>query len=206
LRLRGFALKIKAVSFYPPKIDERFAAPRRAGKAARTNSVGTGASFICGSFARFYMEIDPATKEIRDARYKTSGCGYAIAAAEVLTKQIVGRRLTDLHGLDHSEFLGAIENVLGDFPAAKRHCAEICFDALQAALTDFRALLVEEFAGEKALICTCFGVSEETVQTVISENQAASIEEVGALCNAGAGCGSCRFLIQELLDIHELEN
>jgi len=192
------------VKFYPDKINALFSAPKRSGKAAKTNAVGTGASFACGSFVRVFLEIDLQTKEIREAKYKTNGCGFAIAAAEVLAEKIVGRKLTELHGLNHAEFLGEIENELGEFSADRRHCAEICFDALQAAFGDFRALQIEEFAGEKALICTCFGISEDTIQSIINENQAETVEEIGDLCNAGTGCGSCRFLIQELIDIHEL--
>ncbi len=191
------------MSFYPDKINKYFAAPKRAGKAARTNAVGTGASFVCGSFARVFLEIDAATKEIRDARYKTNGCGFAIAAAEVLTQMIVGQKLTDLHGLVHAELRGQIETELGEFPAGRATCAEICFDALQSALANFRVLQLEEFAGEKALICTCFGISEETIEKVIAETNAETVEEVGALCHAGTGCGSCRFLIQELIDARD---
>ncbi len=194
------------MSFYPPKISELFSAPKRSGKAAETNAVGTGASFVCGSFVRVFLEIDLPTKEIREAKYQTNGCGFAIASAEVLTEKIVGRKLTELHGLNHAEFLGEIESELGAFSADRRHCTEICFDALQAALIDFRALQIEEFAGEKALICTCFGISEDTIQSIINEKRAETVEEIGDACNAGTGCGSCRFLIQELIDIHELEN
>ena len=205
MRLRGFALKIKSVSLYPPKIRELFSAPQKAGKAARANAVGTGASFVCGAFARFYLEIDAPTREIRDARYKTNGCGFVFAVAELLAAKIVGQQLTGLHGLNHAGLLAEIEAELGALPANRRHCAEICFDALQAAFGDFRALQIEEFAGEKALICTCFGISEETVQMVIAENRAETVEDVGDVCNAGTGCGACRFLIQELIDTRGLE-
>jgi len=207
LRLCVFAppaLKIKGVSFYPDKISRLFSAPQRAGKAARTNAVGTGASFVCGTFVRIYLEIDAPTREIREARYKTNGCGFAIAAAECLTKKIVGQRLTELHGLNHAELLGEIEGVLGRFPADRTHCAELCFDALKGAFGDFRALQIEEFTGEKALICTCFGVSEETIQSLISEHKAETVEQIGEACHAGTGCGSCRFLIQELIDIQDV--
>ena len=193
------------MKFYPDKVNERFHAPKHTGKAAKTNAVGTGVSFICGSFVRFYLEIDWRTKEIREAKYKTNGCGFAIASAEVLTEKIVGQKLTELHGLDHAEIFRQIENELGEFPVDRKHCAAIGFDALQAAFGDFRSLQLEEFTGEKALICTCFGISEETIQLVIIENHAEAVEEVGRICNAGTGCGSCRFLIQELIDIHELE-
>lgn len=194
------------MTFYPSKINALFNAPRRAAQAARANAVGTGASFVCGCFVRVFLEIEPETKEIRAARYRTNGCGYTIAAAESLTEKIEGRRLTELHGLDHAELAAGIDSELGRFPAERAHCAALCFDALQGALGDFRALQIEEFAGEKALICTCFGVSEETIQRMIAARQAETVEEVGDLSNAGTGCGSCRFLIQELIDVHELEN
>ena len=189
------------MSFYPDKISKLFSAPQRSGKAARANAVGTGASFVCGCYVRIFLEIEPETKEIRDARYQTNGCGYAIAAAEKLTEKITGERLTEFHGLDHGEITARIEGELERFPAGRAHCAELCFDALAGALGDFRALQIEEFTGEKALICTCFGVSEETILQIISEQHAETVDDVGDACHAGTGCGSCRFLIQELIDM-----
>ncbi|MBS1796271.1 MAG: iron-sulfur cluster assembly scaffold protein [Acidobacteria bacterium] len=191
------------MSIYPPKIDARFAAPQRAGNPAHSDAAGTGAGIVCGSFAGVYLEIDPATKEIRAARYRTNGCGFAIAAAEVLAENLAGRRLTELHGLNRAGLRAEIEAALGEFPAARRHCAEMFYDALEAALRDYRARRLEEFAGEKALICTCFGVSEETIERLIEKTGATEVEEIGALSNAGTGCGACRFLIREMLDLRE---
>lgn len=194
------------MSFYPEKISERFYKTKRAGKPEKTNAFGTGASFSCGTFVRFFLEIDAETKEIKDAKYKSNACGFTIAAAEVLTEKICGRKLTELHGLENEELKAEIENALGIFPADRVHCAAICFDALHSALNDFRALQIEEFAGEKALICTCFGVSEEEIENVIEQNETETVEEVTDICSAGSGCGSCRMLIQELIDIHWREN
>lgn len=194
------------MSFYPKKISERFYNHVKAGNAGKTNAGGTGASFVCGTFVRFFLEIDAQTKEIKDAKYKSNACGYTIAAAEVLAEKICGVKLTELHGLENDELKIEIENELGNFPVGRRHCAEICFDALHAALNDFRFRQIEEFTGEKALICTCFGVTEEEIESVIETNRVETVEEVTAVCNAGGGCGSCRMLIQELIDIYELEN
>jgi bacterioferritin-associated ferredoxin len=140
------------------------------------------------------------------AKFKSSGCGFAVAAADVLTEKILDCRLTDLHGLDKNELKGEIETRLEEFPEHRAHCREMCFDALRAALADFRSFQIEEFAGEKLLICTCFGVSEEEIEKVIEEYQAVSVEEVSDVCNAGTGCGSCQFLIQEMIDIYWTEN
>ena len=185
--------------FYPAKIDERFCALKCAGDAANANAVGTGASFICGSFVRFFLEIDVETKEIKNAKFKSNGCGFAVAAADVLAEKIVAKKLTEVHALDKTR--AEIERELGNFPAYRAHCLTICLEALQQAFADFRSFYIEEFAGEKALICTCFGVSEETIEKIIRENKGATVEAVGEICSAGTGCGSCRFLIQELIDV-----
>jgi NifU-like protein len=64
----------------------------------------------------------------------------------------------------------------------------------------YRELRIEEFVGEKALICTCFGVSEQAIIQSIEEYSLTDVEEVAGRCRAGSGCGSCRMLIQELID------
>ena len=179
------------MSFYPSEISEKFQNPKNAGNLENANANGTGASFVCGTAVRFFLEIDVSKKQILRAKYKTNGCGFAIAAAEILAEKISGEKLTELHGLEIWE---------NDFDESRKHCAEIAFDALHNALTAFRGSQIEEFTGEKALICTCFGVSEEIIEQVILNNELQTVEEVGDACNAGTGCGSCRFLIQELID------
>jgi NifU-like protein len=188
------------VSFYPTKISEKFRAPENTGKASGANAVGTEASFICGAAVRFTLRIEKETKEILEAKYQTSGCGFLIAAAQTLSETLGGKKLTELHGLDHSELQKQVENELDEFPANRRHCLNLCLDAFAAALADFRAAQIEEFTGEKALICTCFGVSEETIERVAREFSLESVEEVTEICNAGGGCGSCQPLIQDILE------
>jgi len=170
------------------------------------NAVGTSASFVCGAFLRFFLRIEIETKEISVAKFKSNGCGFMIAAADVLAEKIVDKKLIELHGSGREILQTSIESELGNFPAHRTHCLELCLEALQTAFADFRLFQIEEFAGEKALICTCFGVSEETIENVIKENSLESVEEVGTVCNAGTGCGSCQFLIQELIDVYWSES
>ncbi len=170
------------------------------------NAVGTSASFICGAFVRVFVRIEVKTKEILEVKFKSNACGFAIAAADVLTEKVVGKKLIELHGLEKEILQSQIEKELENFPARRAHCLQLCLDALQAAFADFRAFQIEEFAGEKALICTCFGVSEETVENIIQQNSLENVEEVTKMCGAGGGCGSCQPLIQEILDISLEEN
>ena len=184
------------MKFYVSKISERFSNPTNAGRAEFANAVGTNATFVCGSALRWTLQI--SDKKIVEAKFQSNGCGFMIAAADVLAEIIVGKNLRDLHGLEN--FDEQIEAELSEFPENRRHCLKLAIETLQAAFDDFRVHQLEEFAGEKALICTCFGVSEETIEKIITENHCETVEEVSRKCNAGAGCGSCQPLIQEIID------
>ena len=194
------------MSFYPKKISERFHAPKCAGKAENASAVGTSATFVCGAALRFSLQINTETKEIAEAKFQTNGCGYLIAAADVLAEKITGKKLIELYGLDKNLLQTTIETELGEFSAHRKHCLKLCSETLQNAFADFRAFQIEEFSGEKALVCTCFGVSEDTIERLVNENALETVEEVTDICNAGGGCGSCQPLIQEILDIYRIEN
>ena len=184
------------MSFYPAKINERLAIVRKAKRLEAANAVGTNASFVCGSALRFILRIEK--QKIVEAKFQTNGCGYLMAAADCLLELITGKELSQLHGLENLE--NELQQKLEIFPANRRHCLSLAIETLQATFNDFRSAQLEEFVGEKALICTCFGVSEETIERIINENHCETVEEVSAKCNAGAGCGSCQPLIQEIID------
>ena len=111
--------------------------------------------------------------------------------------------MTELHSLDKQFFELEIKNELEEFPNNRTHCLELALETLQTAFADFRHAQIEEWTGEKALVCTCFGVSEETIENLIKTNSLETIEDVTNACSAGGGCGSCQPLIQELIDTTE---
>ena len=127
-----------------------------------------------------------------------------IAAADVLAKSLVKKNLTDLHGLDNTDLSKNIFDKLGEFPSNRLECVTSCIEAIREAFAQHRARQIAEFQGEKALICTCFGVSEETIEKMILKNSLETVDEITGVCNAGGGCGSCRLLIQEMLDARRI--
>lgn len=193
------------MSFYPKKISEKFHAPKNVGKAENANAKGTSATFVCGAVLRFSLRIETETKEILETKFQTNGCGFLIAAADVLANEATGKNLREFHGADKSVLEAKIENELGEFPKHRKHCLQLCLETLQNAFADFRLFQIEEFAGEKALVCTCFGVSEETIENLVKEQSLLTVEEVTDACGAGGGCGSCRMLIQEIVDVFRHE-
>jgi NifU-like protein len=143
-----------------------------------------------------------SSRVIVDAKFKAAGCGYLIAAASLFTETIKRMSLDEVATLcSHPERVEkALLAHLQDVPEERQHCARMCRDALQSALESYRSITLEEWHGEKALICTCFGVSETTIEQAIETSALQTISEVTEACNAGGGCGSCHPLIEEILD------
>ena len=182
-------------SFYPEEVSRRLRFPSQCGVPKSFDSKGTGVSLECGSAVRFYLTF--SGESITQARFVSNGCGWAVASSEALAELVVGKRLKDLHGL--AGLSSIMEQELGHIPGGRRQCVAIAGDALKTALADHRERIVCEWTGDKALVCSCFGVSEETIEEAAAAGTATTIEEVGELCGAGTGCGSCRMIIGEIL-------
>ncbi len=184
---------------YPTEILEQLKRLPHAG-AGLGDAFGTDANFRCGSFVRFRLDIDSSEQLVRLATFSSSGCGWMVASAEKLCESVSGKHLTELHGLSDLEMSYLLETSFGAIDAGRRACVAAAINAIRSAFADFRWRQIEEFRGERALICTCFGVTEETIENAIESKYLTSVEAVAGECNAGSGCGSCRMLIQEMID------
>lgn len=87
---------------------------------------------------------------------------------------------------------------------ASTNCGELARDALLDAIREYSNAARDDWAGDEALICTCFFVSERTIEREIQTGGLTTVAEVTRACNAGAGCGSCHQLIQEILATNDL--
>jgi NifU-like protein len=184
------------MSFYPARIQQHFDDPRNVGELAGADAAGEAGSLTCGALMRLSLRIDTAAQTITDAKFKVTGCGYLIACASVLTETIKELALGKAALLNET----AITDWFGGVPPERRHCAALCREVLHAALADYHSLRQEEWTGEEALICTCFGVSEKSIEQAIHTRSLRTIKEVTRACNAGGGCGSCHPLIEDILD------
>ena len=184
------------MSFYPEQVREHFLNPRNVGEIADAEAAGNAGSFVCGALLRFTLKINSATQRISNVKFKATGCGYLIASASIITELIRGMKVGEAAALKEEELVREV----GEVPSYKTHCISLCREALHAAAVHYRQTTLEEWTGDEALICTCFGVSENSIETVIQSNRLRTIEQVTRACRAGAGCGSCQPLIQDILD------
>lgn len=188
------------MSYYPDAISEKLLNSKFSGEIDAPDTAGTAANLSCGAFARFFLNIVHDELRITELSYVTNGCGYMAAAAETVCEAFSERRLTELNGLSDISADEALAKVHDALPMEREQCLAICLDALRSALVSYRNARIGEFAGERALICTCFGVSEETVAAAIETGNLRTASDVAAECRAGSGCGACRMMIQELID------
>lgn len=192
------------MSYYPGRVQDYFLNPRNVGEVAADDGVVTTAdtgSFVCGAALRLSMLIDRERLEVKEARFKAAGCGYLIAAASVLTEMLRGMSISEAVGQTENCALNErIAAALEGVPSERAHCIALCCEALGAALDDYHETVRQEWQGEEALICTCFGVSEKTIEEMIAARSLRTIEQVTRACNAGGGCHSCHPLIEDILE------
>ncbi len=186
--------------FYNPKNQGVLEDKGETGIKISTGEIG---SIACGDALRLHLKIDIESDKILDARFQTFGCTSAIASSEALVELVKGLSLDEALKVTNRE----IADFLGGLPEAKMHCSVMGQEALEAAIYNYRGIErdVHEEDDEGALICTCFGITENKIRRVILENKLTSAEDVTNYVKAGGGCGSCLTTIDDILQSIELE-
>jgi NifU-like protein len=185
--------------FYDPKNQGVIEENGEPGVKVATGEVG---SIACGDALRLHIKVEVATDKILDSRFQTFGCTSAIASSSALTEMIKGLTLDEALKVTNKD----IANYLGGLPEAKMHCSVMGQEALEAAIYNYRGipLAAHDDDDEGALVCTCFGVSENKVRRVVIENNLISAEQVTNYIKAGGGCGSCLAKIDDIIkDVKE---
>jgi len=121
---------------YSDKVIDHYENPRNVGAfGADDDDVGTGmvGAPACGDVMRLQIKVDPATGLIEDARFKTYGCGSAIASSSLVTEWIKGKSLDEALSIRNT----AIAEELA-LPPVKIHCSILAEDAIKAAVVDYR--------------------------------------------------------------------
>ncbi len=145
------------------------------------------------------IQIDEMHR-VSQARFRAAGCHVLVASASLLTESVEGKTTADAAALaqEPAALVGVVAN--------HEHCPGLACDALLAAIREYSNAARDDWAGDEALICTCFFVSERTIERQIQEHGLVTVADVTRACNAGGGCGSCHQLIQEILETHEYTN
>jgi NifU-like protein len=147
---------------------------------------------VCGDAIRAFWAVDPKTNRILDARFKTFGCGTAIASSDMMCEMIIGKtvdeamRITNIdveHALRDDEDTSAI-------PPQKMHCSVMAYDVIRKAASEYKGVDMSSLE-EEEIVCPCARVSLRTIRDVIRINDLKTVEEITHYTKAGAFCKSC---------------
>jgi Fe-S cluster assembly scaffold IscU len=126
----------KQVMAYSEKVIDHYQNPKNVGTLDKASkSVGTGlvGAPECGDVMRLQIQVDDATGVITDAKFKTFGCGSAIASSSLATEWLKGKSVDEALKIDNMELVEEL-----NLPPVKIHCSVLAEDAIKAAINDYR--------------------------------------------------------------------
>lgn len=146
----------------------------------------------CGDAVRLYWEVDPANDVIINAKFKSFGCGTAIASSDMMTQLCIGKSVQDAVKITNIDVEMALRDT-PDVPAVppqKMHCSVMAYDVIKKAAGLYLGVDSESFE-EEIVVCECARVSLGTLKEVIKLNDLKTVEQVTDYTKAGGFCKSC---------------
>jgi len=132
---------------YTDKVMDHFTNPRNVGEIENADGVGTVGNAKCGDIMKIYLKIE--NDIIEDIKFKTFGCGAAVATSSMATELIKGKSVAEALELTNK----AVIEALGGLPPAKVHCSVLAEEAVRAALLDWAEKNGREIPGSKCAGC-----------------------------------------------------
>lgn len=117
---------------YSDKVMDHFQNPRNVGEIENASGVGTVGNAKCGDIMRIYLDIDE-NGIIRDCKFKTFGCGAAVATSSMATELVMGKSVEEALKVTNKAVMEALDGL----PAVKVHCSLLAEEAIHAALWDY---------------------------------------------------------------------
>lgn len=120
-----------AEGVYTEKVMDHFANPRNVGEIKDADGVGEVGNAKCGDIMRIYLKVEDNI--IKDVKFKTFGCGAAIATSSMVTEMVMGKTLEEALTVTNQ----AVAEALDGLPPVKMHCSNLAADAMHKAIQDY---------------------------------------------------------------------
>lgn len=122
---------------YSEKVMDHFSNPRNVGEIKDADGIGTVGNPVCGDLMTIYIKVKDNI--IEDIKFKTFGCGAAIATSSMVTELAMGKTIEEALSITRND----VANELEGLPPVKMHCSNLAADALHAAINDYKKRLKE---------------------------------------------------------------
>lgn len=117
---------------YTEKVMDHFTNPRNVGEIENADGIGEVGNPVCGDIMKIYLKVED--NRIKDIKFKTFGCGAAIATSSMVTELVMGKTLNEAMTITNQ----AVAEALDGLPPQKMHCSNLAADALHKAIEDYR--------------------------------------------------------------------
>lgn len=185
---------------YSQKVQDKMNNPKFMGEITEEEANNRGLKLIvadfgaesCGDAVRLYWLIDEKTDLIVDAKFKSFGCGTAIASSDTMAELCIGKTVDQAVKITNIDVEKAMRDQ-EDIPAVppqKMHCSVMAYDVIKKAAATYKGVDVDHFEDE-IIVCECARVSLGTIKEVIKLNDLKTVEEITQYTKAGAFCKSC---------------
>jgi len=185
---------------YSQKVQELMNNPRNMGEITEEQAAAMGGKLViadfgaesCGDAVRLYWVVDEKTDVIKDAKFKSFGCGTAIASSDTMAELCKGKTVDEAVKITNID----VERAMRDnpdtpaVPPQKMHCSVMAYDVIKAAAASYKGVNPEDFEDD-IIVCECARVSLGTIKEVIKINDLKTIEEITNYTKAGGFCKSC---------------
>ncbi|HED6632555.1 TPA: iron-sulfur cluster assembly scaffold protein [Campylobacter coli] len=185
---------------YSQKVQDRMNNPQHMGEFTEEDAKNRNAKLIvadfgaesCGDAVRLFWLVDEKTDIIIDAKFKSFGCGTAIASSDTMVDLCIGKTVDEavkITNLD-VEFAMRDNPETPAVPPQKMHCSVMAYDVIKQAAAHYKGINPEDFE-DQIIVCECARVSLGTIKEVIKLNDLHTVEEITQYTKAGAFCKSC---------------
>lgn len=182
---------------YTDKVRDHYLHPRNVGEIEKPDGFGEIGNITCGDALRLTFKLDDSGR-IEDIKFKTFGCGSAIASASVLTEMCKGKTLSEVKQITNK----SIADELGGLPKEKMHCSVMGEEALEAAIAFYEngGKITPPPEKEGTVICICFGITDKEIIKAVTDNNCKTVDDITHYTKAGGACGKCKDSIQSIIN------
>jgi NifU-like protein len=209
---------------YSKKVQERMNNPKYLGEFTQEDAKKRDAKLIvadfgaeaCGDAVRLYWLVDKNDKII-DARFKSFGCGTAIASSDMMTELTIGKTVDEAVKITNLD----VEKALRDepntpaFPPQKMHCSVMAYDVIIEATAKYKGVDSKSLR-DKEIVCECARTTRGEIEEIIKKHNCKTVEELQKYTKAGTYCKSCVapggheeksvYLVDILAEVNEQQN
>jgi NifU-like protein len=185
---------------YSNKVQERMNNPKYLGEFTEEEAKKRGLKLVvadfgaeaCGDAVRLFWLVEPETNIIKDARFKSFGCGTAIASSDMMTELTIGKSVdeaTKITNLDVEKALRDEPNTPA-FPPQKMHCSVMAYDVIIEAAAKYKGVDSKSLR-DKEIVCECARTTRGEIEEIIKKHNCKTVEELQKYTKAGTYCKSC---------------